>query len=195
MKYLFSIILFFGIFSLSFGQIGMTETEEAIKKKKMRYSLKGEAQWYPAGWIQTAKVDLKLGNRYELSYRLGLNRTRRNDWSGLNDDERGEGIGTGLGFRAYWKEKQEGLFAGARTDFWWLQIDWTDYDEVPLSGFTNIIVFQPTVEVGYLYMFTKRLSLEAHLALGREINIRTVGEEVGQGGITLIGVALGYHIN
>jgi len=77
-------------------------------------------------------------------------------------------------------------------DLWFLDIDWKD--DPNLSGSTDVVVLQPTVEGGYAWWLGPgRLELLA--AVGAEINVDEDGEDVGDGAIGLIGFTylLGKH--
>lgn len=162
-----------------------------------------ELQAYPAGFILGVRGGIDLGSRQELNLRLGWNIARRGDF-GEHDNERGGGAGFGLGYRYYLKDKLSGLFLGARTDLWLMDIDWTDRrpicpivppcTETDVKGSTDITVFQPTLEAGYNLLNSRSGWLLAPtVSFGYEINVRTEGEEVGEGAILLGGVNLGYR--
>ncbi len=151
-----------------------------------------ELQAYPAGVILGVRGGVGLGSRQELNLRLGWNIARRGDF-GKHDNERGGGPGFGVGYRYYLKDGLEGLFLGARTDFWLMDIDWRD-DSPSRSGSTDITVFQPTLEAGYNLLNSRsNWLLMPTVSFGYEINVHTEGEEVGEGAILLGGVNLGYR--
>ena len=82
---------------------------------------------------------------------------------------------------------------GARTDLWFLDIDWSDAGGTRV-GMTEVTVLQPTARAGYAWLLSgDRLRLNATLALGAEINIQTRGEDVGEGVILLGGFGLSYR--
>ncbi len=143
---------------------------------------------YPAGLISTVGVRHRLDERDEISFRVGHNETDRQDF-GEHDDETGSGPGFGLGYRSYFHEGREGAFWGGRIDTWWLEIDWEEDGE---EGTTDVVVLQPTAELGYAWPLAEGLYFTTHLALGAEINVDTDGEDVGEGAIGLLGVALTY---
>ena len=61
-----------------------------------------------------------------------------------------------------------------------------------ISGNTDIIVIQPTLEVGYLFLpFDSNLHISPTVSFGYEVNVRTRGEPVGEGAILLLGFQIG----
>jgi len=55
------------------------------------------------------------------------------------------------------------------------------------EGDTDVIVLQPTVEGGYRFRLGERWTCDLALGLGYEINVDEDGEDVGEGGIALLG--------
>ena len=156
-----------------------------------------EIQVYPAGVVPGIRADLALGTKSDINLRAGYNITKRRDW-GVHENEEGGGAGFSFGYRYYLKEGHKGLFFGARTDFWFLKIDWKDNISRPneIIGETNITVFQPTLEGGYMFLLGEgNFGISPAISFGREINIVTNGEEVGQDFILLIGVGVTKRFN
>ena len=58
------------------------------------------------------------------------------------------------------------------------------------SGKTDITVLQPTIQLAYIFLKNDWL-FTPHLAFGFEINVKTEGEEVGEGAILLGGISIG----
>ena len=82
------------------------------------------------------------------------------------------------------------FFLGARTDLWFNKIDWKQDPNLitEVKGRTDITVFQPTVEAGYVVNLKKEgWSFVPSIAFGAEINIKTKGEPVGEGAVLLLG--------
>ena len=150
-----------------------------------------EVRVYPAGVIVDSQTLWPTGDRDAWHFEVGANITDRRDF-GEQDDEEGSGAGVGFGWRRYEDEARMGLFWGARADLWSLEIDWED-DDGP-EGTTDVIVLQPTVEVGRAWGMGGPWVFEASLALGAEINVDTDGEDVGEGAILLggLGVSAGF---
>lgn len=136
-----------------------------------------EVQAYPAGVILSGGIDIG-----PIGVHAGYNHTRRGDF-GRHDDERGNGFGAGATWWYGSPLRLAGLRAGVRLDVWQLDIDWKDAGF--RTGSTEIVVLQPTVRAAWHVPATP-LSVTA--AVGVELNIRTDGEEVGEGPIGLIGL-------
>jgi hypothetical protein len=166
---------------------GVMNPGQAQKAKTIGLQVQG----YPAGVITTLRGGLEIDPQQEISLRVGYNLTRRGDF-GEHDNEEGGGPGFSLGYRYYVKDKLDGFFLGARTNLWFLEIDWRDDDPL-LRGTTDITVLQPTAEVGYNLVGGRSSWLFAPVvSLGWELNVRTDGEEVGEGAIFLAGINVAY---
>lgn len=147
-----------------------------------------EVQWYPAGWMVGPVASFSLAHKHSINIRIAANIADRHDW-GKNDDEKGTGYGGSLGYRFLFTPGKNSFFVGARVDLWRMKIDWKDkINAAPAtSGQTKITIFQPTAEAGYNVMSkTKKWNFVFSAAAGQEINIRTTGKEVGEGGIFLL---------
>lgn len=148
-----------------------------------------EVQGYPAGVIYGAHGQIAIDTAEVITVRAAVNDTDRQDF-GEFDNEEGDGIGGGVGYRRYYGGFYDGWMWGARVDLWDLEIDWRE--DPGLTGTTDILVLQPTVEAGYTWwldeLFTWRLTVSA--AVGAEINIDTDGEDVGEGAMGLLGLTL-----
>ncbi|MBT8327758.1 MAG: hypothetical protein KJP21_08540, partial [Bacteroidia bacterium] len=86
------------------------------------------------------------------------------------------------------------LYLGARTDLWFISVDWEDSSEIIQKGTTKITVLQPTFELGYLFRFKKGWELGTAFVNGIELNIKMDGEPVGEGWITLWQIRLSKQI-
>ena len=142
-------------------------------------------QIYPAGAIVALRSERAVGATGLAALWLGFNRTDRRDW-GEHDDEHGGGVGVGLGGRRYWRPGLRGWHMGGAVEFWRLQIDWRHGGR---RGQSRVAVLQPTGHFCYTWGGGV-WALEAVVALGGEINVRTRGEGVGQGAILLGGLRL-----
>lgn len=149
-----------------------------------------ELQVYPAGVILGIRGGLIFDRHQELNLRLGYNIARRGDF-GEHDNEEGGGPGFSVGYRYHFKDNLEDLFIGARTDIWFLDIDWRD-DQPLRTGSTDITIIQPTLETGYDLLKRSDWTLAPTVSFGYEFNIKTEGEEVGEGAILLGGVNATY---
>ena len=173
----------------------------AIAQKKqitptpVKYQVGPEVQWYPAGWIIGPVANYFITPKHLINVRAAINIANRHNWSGLNDDEKGTGFGGSLGYSYLFTPGKRTFFIGARGDLWSTKINWKNKIGTPqqTSGSTRIIVFQPTVELGYMIKLDpSKWSLLCSVGGGREINIKTTGKEVGQGGIWLLGISTFY---
>lgn len=61
-------------------------------------------------------------------------------------------------------------------------------------GTTDITVLQPTFEVGYRQRLARNVFASVYAGFGREINVVTQGDPVGQGGISFAGITLCYRL-
>jgi hypothetical protein len=151
-----------------------------------------KVQAYPAGIAPAIHGSFPLSDADALHAFAGYNFTDRRDF-GKHENEEGGGPGFGLAWRHYFGKDHNGWHIGVRTDLWFLDIDWQD-DSVARNGKTEITVLQPTAQGGYTWIFSDgRIAVSATAAFGAEINIKTAGEEVGEGAILLLGVGLGYR--
>ena len=156
-----------------------------------------EYNFYPAGHMIGIQSELAIKRNshrdafqnphHSMNVRLGVNLTNRKDFSPFNDHENGWGYGASLGYRYYlsrnWRAGYAGLYFGLRSDLWLMNINWEDADQIPSSGETAITVLQPTFEIGYKIPILQ-YDIILGIANGVELNIKTVGEEVGHGWIT-----------
>lgn len=153
----------------------------------------GEFRLYPSGEILTGKVDFPLDHGLWLSASAGYDFAQRGD-NGEHDDEKGGGGGIGATLDWYLDKArghQRGWFVGARTELYFLSIDWRDPGR---SGSSDITVFQPTARGGYAWEFQGgRYGLQLAGSLGAEINVHTRGEDVGEGAIALAGIAFTFR--
>ncbi|MBI1306593.1 MAG: hypothetical protein GC181_08265 [Bacteroidetes bacterium] len=165
-----------------------------LKAQNPRFGI--EYNYYPAGHMIGIQSEWINKNHSAFNARIAANIARRKDFSGLNDDERGWGPGLSIGYRYYKKALcTQGWFAGLRTDLWNLSIDWKDSTQKPNYGNTKILVLQPTIEIGYNLYVNNGWIFSLSMANGREINIKTKGDAVGQGWITLGQLRIIRYIN
>lgn len=150
-----------------------------------------ELQVYPTGFIPGIHLEYELSPHSGLQGRIGYNVVRHRDL-GVHQDERGGGFGGTLGYRYYFKPERKGMIIGLRCDLWQNEVDWRDGIGLitEMSGTSNVTVLQPTGELGYTFALNNNLTLVPTISLGAEINIKTEGEEIGQGAILLLGATL-----
>jgi len=148
-----------------------------------------ETQMYPAGLMINARADWPLNKKGLLVAKIGYNIAERQDF-GEHDQEDGGGLGLAMGYKYYFKEGFKGLYTEARLSAWFLDIDWRN-NSPAAAGNTDITVLQPTLAAGYDFLLKgDKVKLGLFAAVGYEINIVTSGEEVGQGGISIIGASI-----
>lgn len=149
----------------------------------------GEFQWYPAGTITGLHIafNSKLHNSFH--FRVGYNKTD-NKSSGTNNEEKGGGWGGTFGYRYYFKPFPHKFFIGARTDLWGMTIDWKQGTQ---SGTTKTLTLQPTFEMGYTFFVNDQMFITPSFANGAKINLKTDGQDVSQGFVTLLGISLGVR--
>ena len=155
-----------------------------------------EYNFYPAGHVFGLQTEYApKNNHHSFNARLAYNKTIRWDFSGLNDDERGGGPGGSLGYRYYFKPDTRSLYLGVRTDMWFMHVDWQDSSELVQAGTTEISVFQPTFEIGYLLPLKNGWEIGAAFTNGVELNVKMEGKPVGEGWITLGQIRLNKRIS
>ncbi len=166
-------------------------------RAQSRHSFIGgiDVNWYPAGWIIAPSIGLAFKENQSVNFRLGYNRANRYNWSGLNDDETGGGLGCGLGYRYVFPGKIEGLYVNAKIDLWQMNIHWKNEigQANETSGMTKTTVLQPMLELGYRVKIKERYHLGLMGGFGQEINIKTQGKPVGEGGMWLLGCNAWYR--
>ena len=148
-----------------------------------------ELRAYPAGLIPGLRGEISLGETDILLLHAGYNASDRHDW-GEHADESGGGGGLGLGWLHQLGSTSGNWVLGARVDYWQLKIDWKDSG---LSGRSDVDVLQPAA-VGAYRWNSGRWRFESSLSIGREINLSTDGEDVGQGWILLAGLGALFGI-
>ena len=143
------------------------------------------SKFTPAGYINTAQFIKNAGEKSAWTFEVGHNAANRQDF-GVHDNEEGGGFGFGVGYRRYLNEGLKGFYAEANLETWLLDIDWLDRNPIE-NGKTEITVLQPTFGVGYQFRSkSENWAATAGATFGREWNVKTEGEEVGQGGISLL---------
>ena len=154
--------------------------------------ISAQVQLYPTGIIPGLKIDKSIGAHSRLSLRLGANIFDHEDL-GVQDEEVGEGFGFSVGYQYYPAENKIGLHLELKNDIWWNSVEWVD-NERSISGSTDIIVVQPTINLGYTFMLGSRVAISPSAGLGLEWNVKTEGEPTGEGPIGLVGLSAGIRI-
>lgn len=153
-----------------------------------------ELQVYPTGIIPGIRAEKSLNKHGVGSVRLGYQIIDHQDM-GLHDSEKGTGFGVTLGYKHYFQKYFTGLHLALRTDAWYNTLDWeTETDAGKLEGTTDILVLQPTIELGWTFSLSDNIVLTPALAAGFEKNVYTKGEPTGEGLILLAGVTASYRL-
>ena len=150
----------------------------------------GEFQWYPSGKIASLHVAFNAIMHHSVLVRVGYNKINRDDNS-EKDIEKGSALGGGIGYRYYFRLLPHKLFVGARADLWRMKIDWAEGLQ---TGQTTTWTVRPTFEIGYTFIIKDWAFITPSISNGMEINLKTEGEKVDQGFITLIGISAGFRI-
>ena len=172
-----------------------SQSEEHTQKRKIE--LGTELQVYPVGYMTMITSNIFIKEDLALRFRLGGNFADREDFSGFNDDEVADGFGGSVGlvkYVPYWKGN---FIFGGSLDVWNMWTDWKDGLNTPnpTSGTTYNLVIQPWVNAGYLYNLSNKWNAGISIGLGREINVITRGENVGEGWMGIATFSLNYVLN
>lgn len=154
--------------------------------------ISAQVQLYPTGLIPGVKVDHSVGPHSRLSLRVGANIFDHKDL-GVQDSEVGDGLGFSLGYQYYFIEDKTGLHLELKNDVWWNSVAWVN-NEALTSGDTDIIVIQPTINLGYTFIIGSRVVISPSVGFGLEWNVRTMGEPTGEGPIGLVGLSAGIRL-
>jgi len=180
---IFSLLMAFA--STVLAQGGMTE------RPPVNHKLGLEFQAYPAGLMPGVSYALGIGADHELNLRVGMNFAKRNDW-GVQLDERGSGFGATLGYRYMFQLWDQIFSVGPRCDIWDMEISYEDrryMAPIVVRSTSEILVVQPTLELAWWKKLgDSSREMGISFSNGYEINVRTRGEAVGEGLITLVGL-------
>jgi hypothetical protein len=158
-----------------------------------KFQVGAEVQWYPAGWLIGPVANYFISPKHILNFRAAINIADRHNWSGLNDDERGTGYGGSVGYRYLFTPAKNSFLIGARVDLFNTKIKWKNNigTAQQTSGTTTTLVLQPSVELGYrIKLKNQKWNILFAGGIGEEINVRTKGRDVGQGGMWLLSVSI-----
>jgi len=185
----------------------MTYSQDKIKAFSI-IDIGMEFQIYPTGLLPGFRAETNLSNKDALNFRLGMNLFDHKDLpmkAGINDhiSEKGNAYGLSIGYRHYFWNNVKNLFIGVRSDLWFNKVNWEKYHpnkSFPrpiIKGVSNIIVIQPTIEVGWLFDLgkNKNIFISPEIAFGYEWNALVSGEQTGYGLILLGGISAGYRFN
>ena len=121
-----------------------------------------EFQIYPTGYMPSLKIETNVSKKDAVNFRVGFNIFDHKDYpkqAKINDhtSEIGMGYGFSVGYKRYLLDNNKKLYAGIRTDIWFNKVNWIKpapnkpLPRPTIEGVTNIIVVQPTMQVGWLF--------------------------------------------
>ncbi|WP_395043338.1 hypothetical protein [Flavobacterium sp.] len=187
MKKLLLIIFLFPIASFA-------QSEDKFTKKT---ELGLEFQKYPVGFMPMLTANVFTKKDFALRFRIGANIADRKDNSNFNDYEEASGFGASFGVVKYLPNGNGNFIFGATLDTWNMWTNWKDNlnTAMPTQGKTYTLVIQPWINAGYLYNFSDKINGGLSLGFGREINVITNGERVGEGFMGIATVSINYKLN
>src|SRR5688572_5053727 len=147
-------------------------------------------QWYPSGTITGLHFAFNSKIHHSILLQLNYNKANRED-NGEKENEKGSGWGGAIGYRYYFRPFPHKFFIGAKTDIYRMKIDWSQGIE---TGETKTWTLQPLFEIGYTFIINDQAFITPSISNGVEINVKTEGDKVGQGFITLIGISAGFRL-
>jgi len=170
------------------------QSKEPLKHK---VELGTELQLYPVGYMPMLTSNVFLNEKWALRFRIGGNFADRQDFSGFNDHETAEGFGGSAGVVRYIPYGNGHVIIGASIDTWNMWTDWKDglNTSAPTSGQTYNLVLQPWINGGYLFDVSNKWNAGASVGLGREINVITRGEKVGEGWMGILTLSVNYKLH
>ena len=147
-------------------------------------------QWYPSGTITSLHAAFNSKMHHSVLVQFGYNKSNRKD-KGEKEIETGSGWGGALGYRYYFKPFPHKLFIGAKADIYKMEINWADGI---LTGQSRTWTVQPVLEIGYTLVINDQGFITPFIANGAQINVKTEGDKVGQGFVTLVGISAGFRL-
>lgn len=168
-----------------------SQSLENINHKKIEIGT--ELKLYPVGYIPMITTTIFTKKDWAIRFRIGGNFANRQDFSGYNDDEVAKGFGGSIGMIKYftpWKKGQP--FVGVTLDTWNM---WTKWKDGLQTGTTYNLVLQPWANIGYQYPVSSKWNTGISVGFGREINVITNGEKVGEGWMGIAVFSINYVTN
>jgi len=172
-------VLFFYVSRSQDVEVGYTTTD-----------IGAQFQWYPTGTITGLHLAFNSRIHHSVLLQLSYNKANRED-DGEKDNEKGSGWGGAIGYRYYFKPFPHKFFIGAKADIYRMKIDWV---QGILSGESRTWTLHPIFEIGYTFIINDQAFITPSISSGAQINLKTEGEKVGQGFITLIGISAGFRL-
>jgi len=187
-------LLFVGLILITMQSY--SQSEEIKTNKKIEIGT--ELQLYPVGFMPMITSTIFIREEWALRFRLGGNFASRQDFSGYNDNEVASGFGGSVGVVKYFSPWGKGQpFVGLTLDTWNMWTRWQDELQTsnPTTGTTYNVVLQPWANAGYQYPISSKWNVAASIGFGREINIITRGERVGEGWMGIVTFSVNYKLN
>ena len=186
------IAILFCFSSLSLSVFSQVKSDSTFHKVEIG----PELQFYPAGYIIAISSNIFIKESLAIRLKVGGNFADREGFSDYNDEEKAKGFGGGIGLVKYFPYKKGNFIAGIEVDVWNMWTDWKDEVDSsnPQSGTTYNLVVQPWLNAGYLYNVSENLNVGLTLGVGREINVITNGEAVGEGWIGLLSFVANFSL-
>lgn len=178
------------LFSLNFfAQVSPENTKSKVE-------IGTEIQVYPAGVMPMLTSTVFWNEKWAFRFRIGGNFADRQDFSEYNDNEVASGFGATLGVVRYFPYGKGNFIAGAFLDTWNMWTDWKDNinTSTPTQGQTYNLVIQPWINGGYLFNLSDKWNVGPKIGFGREINVITRGDNVGEGWMGLVTLAVNYKL-
>lgn len=173
-----------------------SQSEEKTNSKKIEIGT--ELQLYPVGFMPMLTSNIFIKEDWALRFRIGGNFANRQDFSDYNDDEIAKGFGGSIGVVKYFPSWCNGkTFVGVTLDTWNMWTEWQDGIQTPnpTAGTTYNVVLQPWANVGYQYPISNKWNAGISAGFGREINVITRGEKVGEGWMGIATFYVNYIVN
>ena len=178
----------FFVLLFSFLTVSIYGQEEGALTNRPSFGL--DLQVYPTGIIPGLRFEHPISNKSDIYFRIGYQIIDHRDL-GEQDNEEGNGYGFSLGYKKHFNAERTKWSLMFKNDVWFNTIDWEDArDGDLLTGTTDLIVLQPTLQLEYGFQLGQQWLLSPSAAFGLEWNVKTDGEPTGEGPILLLGVAL-----
>jgi hypothetical protein len=168
------------------------QNSENTLNKKLQFGT--EFQFYPAGFMPTFTANFFIKEKLALRVRIGGNFADRSGFSSYNDEEKAKGFGGTFGVQRFFPIWKGNFVVGIYMDGWHMWTDWKDNVDTtnPEEGRTYNFVVQPWLNAGYLFQLSPQWNAGLTLGVGREFNVITNGEKVGEGWMGILTIAANY---
>lgn len=182
------------ILMLAFTTSLNAQKENTSDRKKVQIG--AELQFYPAGFMPTITSNFFVKEHLAIRVRLGGNFADRSDFSIYNDEEKAKGFGGTIGVQRYFPYWKGNFVIGIYVDGWNMWTEWKDNTDTidPQTGTTYNLVIQPWINGGYLFEISKQWNAGLTIGIGREFNVITNGENVGEGWMGILTLNANYTI-